>query len=639
MSRARRSTAPREGGKGGRHTLVTKPNHTTQGSALEALWKRAEEIRALCGLPPIPESAKRAAELGPDSAEGLAEILLGDLEGSFRRELATRVQLEGLAELMAFAVRDPERDRPFRTLLQYLGHALNEPTLWLGLLRGNPPAFTILMAGGSGSEPEALAQRVTLRDMDSGWLRWLALGEGEAVLEGDPWGGHRGGPWHPIAIRGEVPSDRLSGGQAACPGSSVEGRFCALSGAPLQGRAQGVRQCDACQFRRVVGLMGLTGEVDRARLSSVEAIVPSLGALCVNLSLNEALDLEARFREDVIESMPLGVVAVDREGQVLAWNRAAEDILGTPRAVALAHPIDEVGGAEGWHLALLQALRRGGPEPPAEHLVRHRNGATIPVEVNAAPLRDAEGRTRGAVATITDLSSLRSMEDRIRQLDRLAALGRFASSVAHEIRNPLTGIATGVEYLSRGFPPGDERLNDVQFILREVTRLNTIIQDLLSATRPRVLTLGPVSVADVAARAVKSLRSSIEEGKVQIRLEGADHWPKVLADTDQLLQVFLNLVQNAVQAIDGGGDVVIRARAVGNPPTPRVEIEVSDTGAGIGPEHLPHLFEPFYTTRPKGTGLGLFVVHGIVQRHGGSIEVVSAPDRGTQFRIVLPAAS
>jgi len=384
--------------------------------------------------------------------------------------------------------------------------------------------------------------------------------------------------------------------------------------------------------------MGLQDSSDPLRRASVEAIVPALGALCVNLSLNEALDLEARFREDVIESMPLGVVAVDREGQVLAWNRSAEEILGAQRESTLARTIREIGGAEGWQEALLGALSRGDAGDPSEHIVRRRDGTTVPVEVNAAPLRDAEGRTRGAVATLTDLSNVRSMEERIRQLDRLAALGRFASSVAHEIRNPLTGIATGVEYLSRGFPEGDERRVDVQFILREVTRLNTIITDLLTATSPRMLTLGPVSLADVAARAVRSLTPSIPEGKVQIRLEGADTWPKVLADTDQLLQVVLNLIQNALQAIEDQGVVVIRAHLVGKPPGTRVQIGVTDTGVGIGAEHVPHLFEPFYTTRPKGTGLGLFVAHGIVQRHGGSIEVESTPGQGTVFRLTLPAA-
>jgi signal transduction histidine kinase len=120
---------------------------------------------------------------------------------------------------------------------------------------------------------------------------------------------------------------------------------------------------------------------------------------------------------------------------------------------------------------------------------------------------------------------------------------------------------------------------------------------------------------------------------------GADTWPKVLADTDQLLQVLLNLVQNAVQAIPERGEVVIEVHPAGKSPSSRVAIEVADSGAGITAEHLPHLFEPFYTTRPKGTGLGLFVAHGIVQRHGGSIEVESVPGQGTRFRVLLPAAS
>jgi len=615
---------------------LTTPDHKIREPALEALWRRAEEIRALCGLPSIPESSPgRGARRDP--AEALVEILLHDLEGNFRRELATRVQLKGLGELIAFALPGPEPG-PFPTLLLYLARALNEPKLWLALRRGNPPTFSLWSVGPRG-ELEARTGRVSLRDLNPEWLRWLALGEGEPTLRTDPWGEPRGGPWHPIPVRGEVPEERLSGGQPACPGSCVEGKSCGVTGAPLAGQGDGQRRCAPCQFHRVVGLMGLAGESDRARRDSVEAIVPALGALCVNLSLNEALDLEARFREDVIESMPLGVVAVDREGQILAWNRSAEEILGAPRETTLARTIDQIGGAEGWQEALLRALRLGGAGVPSEHIVRRPDGHTVPIEVNAAPLRDAEGRTRGAVATLTDLSNVRSMEERIRQLDRLAALGRFASSVAHEIRNPLTGIATGVEYLSRGFPEGDERHVDVQFILREVTRLNTIIQDLLSATRPRMLTLGSVSLSDVAARAIRTLAPSIQEGKVQIRLEGADTWPKVLADTDQLLQVFLNVIQNAVQAIEEGGEVEIDARLVGNPPTPRVEIGIADTGAGIAPEHLPHLFEPFYTTRAKGTGLGLFVAHGIVQRHGGSIEVTSAPGQGTRFRIILPAAA
>ena len=603
---------------------------------MEELWRRAEEIRSLCGLPQFQKLEGPERERDARSLEALVGLLLADLEANFRRGLATRVQLEGLGELMGFAIRDADPDRPYHLLLQYLSRALDEPRLWLGRMRGHPSEFCLHRPASPSNA--GTTERVPAAELNPEWLRWVSLGEVETAMRSDP-RGRRGGPWHALVIRGDMPADRLSGGLHPCPGATPEGGACAITGARLEDLAGGQRQCGRCEFRRVVGLVGVEGESDWARRGSLEAIVPSLGAVLVNLALNEALDLEARFREDVIENMPLGVVAVDREGQVLAWNRSAEDISGTPRAAALARRIDEIAGAEGWHGSLLRSLKRGGVEAPSEHIVRRQDGVSIPIEVNAAALRDAEGRIRGAVATLTDLSNLRTMEERIRQLDRLAALGRFASSVAHEIRNPLTGIATGVQYLSRGFPEGDERHEDVTFILREVSRLNSIIQDLLSATRPRMLTLGPVSVADAAGRAIQSLGPTIEEGRVQIRLEGADHWPKVLADTDQLQQVFLNLVQNAVQAIPNQGEVAIRARPVGNPPLSRVEIEIADTGVGIEPDHLPHLFEPFYTTRPKGTGLGLFVAHGIVQRHGGSIEVVSAPGQGTRFRILLPAAA
>ncbi|MGH7681196.1 MAG: two-component system sensor histidine kinase NtrB, partial [Candidatus Eiseniibacteriota bacterium] len=225
------------------------------------------------------------------------------------------------------------------------------------------------------------------------------------------------------------------------------------------------------------------------------------------------------------------------------------------------------------------------------------------------------------------------MEERIRQLDRLAALGRFASSVAHELRNPLTGIATGVQYLSRGFPEGDERHESVTFILREVTRLNTIIQDLFTASKPRNLAPVRVDLREVLSRTLRGLKPAPEEAGVTIQLQDAETWPWVTADPDQLQQVLLNLIQNAVQATASGGLVTVRAHEEGD----RRVIEVADTGSGITAEDLPRIFDPFFTTRRKGTGLGLFVAHGIVQRHQGTLEVSSEPGKGTTFRIQLPA--
>jgi PAS domain S-box-containing protein len=569
--------------------------------------------------------------MDPLSLGPLVEILLKDLEGNFRRELATRVQLEGLAELMTFATDGAEPGESYRTLVNYLARALDESRLWLGVVDGNPPAFTLYLPGDP-AVVDVRPERVHVQWLQPDWLRWIALGKGTAPLWVGPTGSRKGGPWFPSAIRGELAANRVAGDMPACPGSLSPGRTCALSRAPLEEMAGGHRTCGQCEFGHIAGLLGFEGQEVQERRAALDAIVPSLGPIVVNLGLKEALDFEARFREEVVENLPLGVVALDARGHVLTWNRGAEEIVGLTREEALEQPITRILPERPWYDALVHSLEEGTEVIRAEHDVVRPDGTSLPAEVSTAPLRDAEGRIRGAVATLIDVSSLRSMEERIRQLDRLAALGRFASSVAHEIRNPLTGIATGVQYLSRGFPPGDERNESVNFILREVVRLNTIIQDLFTATRPRDLRLEPIAVRDVVARALRGLKPAPEDAGVTIDLERADTWPTVTADADQLQQVLLNLIQNAVQATPAGGTVTIRA----GEDRSGWRIEVEDTGAGIAPEHQPRIFDPFYTTRPRGTGLGLFVAHGIVERHRGAIEVESEPGKGTRFRIRLP---
>jgi PAS domain S-box-containing protein len=608
----------------------TRPTQT-QRAAYERLWRRAEEIRLLCGLPPL-SGLEPGAPDGPDplSLEALVELLLRDLEGNFRRELATRVQLKGLGELMAFAALGAEPGQSYRILVNYLARALDEPRLWLGVVDGNPPAFTLYVPGDPAIV-DVRPERVHAQWLQPDWLEWVALGRGSSPLWVGPTGSRGGGPWHPIPIRGELAPDRFTDQLPPCPGTISTGALCALSGAPLEEMAGGHRACGRCEFRHVVGLLGVEGPDAPDRIAPLEAVVPSLGAILVSLGLKEALDFEARFRDEVIENLPLGVVAIDAREHVLAWNRAAAAIIGLSRDEVQAQPTTPALRGRSWHDALIRSLEQG-TEEGREHQVSRPDGTSSPVEVSTAPLRDAEGTVRGAVATLVDVSSIKGMEERIRQLDRLAALGRFASSVAHEIRNPLTGIATGVQYLSRGFPEGDERNESVSFILREVVRLNTIIQDLFTASRPRDLKLGAVTLAEVAGRVLRGLKPAPEEAGVTIELEHADTWPTVTADADQLQQVLLNLIQNAVQATAAGGRVAIRARTEGNGHV----IEVEDTGAGIAPEHLPRIFDPFYTTRPKGTGLGLFVAHAIVQRHRGSLEVHSRPGEGTRFQILLP---
>ncbi|HEU4725958.1 MAG TPA: ATP-binding protein [Candidatus Eisenbacteria bacterium] len=615
---------------------MRQPTRSTQRATVERLWKRAEEIRSLCGLPPLPPEVPGSPD-GPDAAslEFLVDYLLHDLEGNFRRELATRVQLEGLAELMATTAEGSEPGRGYGLLVNYLARALDEPRLWIGVIDGQPPAFTLFRAGDPTLR-DVRPERVHLQWLHPDWLHWIALGEGEPALWSGPTGSRKGGPWYTVPIRGEIPYDRFTGEVPACPGSIGSTATCALSRGPLEEMAGGHRACGRCQFRRVAGLVGVEGTLPPERRASLEAVAPSLGPILITLALREALDLEARFRDGVIEELPLGIVAIDERGRVLTWNREAESIVGLSKDQVRTTPLARLLADRSWHQSLVRSLELGVETDRTEHDVVRADGTSVPVEVRTSPLRDGEGRIRGAVGTLVDLSSLKGMEERIRQLDRLAAVGRFVSSVAHELRNPLTGIATGVQYLSRGFPPEDERHESVTFILREVVRLNTIIQDLFTAARPRELALARTPVREIVDRVVRSLAGAAETSGVTIALEGADRWPDAMVDADQVQQVFLNLVENAIHATPPGGRITIRS--VRRSTLPEVMVTVEDTGAGMAPEQQARIFEPFYTTKAKGTGLGLFVAHGIVQRHGGTIEVESEPGRGTRFRVALPGA-
>jgi len=305
---------------------LTTPDHTTQETALEALWRRAEEIRALCGLPSLTDPDARRSPLRRDSAESLVELLLGDLESNFRRELATRVQLEGLGELMTFAIRDPEPDRPYQVLLQYLARALNEPNLWLGMLRGNPPGFTLYRAWNATG-----AERVSLREVDPEWLRWILLGEGEPTLAADPWGRHRGGPWHVTPIKGDMPVDRLSGGSPVCPGSRVESGPCALTGAPLEDLVGGHRRCSPCQLGRIVGLMGIVANACLNEGGRVIGVIPQaladrevahtgLTELRIVGSMHERKALMADL-SDAFMSLPGGFGTWEEFFEVLTWSQ------------------------------------------------------------------------------------------------------------------------------------------------------------------------------------------------------------------------------------------------------------------------------------------------------------------------------
>jgi signal transduction histidine kinase len=221
--------------------------------------------------------------------------------------------------------------------------------------------------------------------------------------------------------------------------------------------------------------------------------------------------------------------------------------------------------------------------------------------------------------------------------DRLAALGRFTAGIAHEIRNPLTGIGTGVQYLARHLARDEDQKQNLDFIQSEIGRLDRIVEDLFRVTHPHPLQKTPEEPIRLLERAVRSLGELPELSGVKIVFHLAPGLPSIPVDPDQIQQVLLNLLKNAVEASPPGGTVEVHGYAAAGESRPHLVLQVRDGGAGIDGESLARIFEPFFTKgKPKGTGLGLYVSHGIVERHGGELLAANGSDGGAILTLKLP---
>jgi two-component system sensor histidine kinase HydH len=245
----------------------------------------------------------------------------------------------------------------------------------------------------------------------------------------------------------------------------------------------------------------------------------------------------------------------------------------------------------------------------------------------------------GVVAVLEDLSEVKALEAERRRLDRLAALGEMSAVVAHEIRNPIAGIAAGVDYLTRNVPKDSPEFKGVQMIRGEIQRVNRILEDILFVARPARLKLSSEDVAQVVENVIQRCQVQIKESRVTVSTRYAKNLPLLQVDRQRLEQVFTNLVLNATQAMLNGGHLLLQTevrRSSNGSKRGEVIVTIADTGPGIPAEAQHRIFEPFFTTKTRGTGLGLTVARRIIEEHGGSISVDSEVPRGTRFIIKLP---
>ncbi len=341
------------------------------------------------------------------------------------------------------------------------------------------------------------------------------------------------------------------------------------------------------------------------------------------------------LHERIIESIRSGLITTDLDGNIYTFNASATEITGYKADEMLGKPIAALLGNIQKSISLsLETTDSGDQQPRFETDLITPEGFAVRVGYSISPLFSESGQSSGLIITFQDLTEIRSMEENVRRKDRLAAVGRVAAGLAHEIRNPLGAMRGAIQVLQSQTPPDTSQAKLMDIVLRESDRLNSIITNFLTYARPRVSNFSDTNVSEAINDTFTLLRHSpdVKENHV---LEADLPKKEVLiaADSTQLKQIFWNLARNSIQAMPNGGTFRVRLEEM---PHNRIKISFSDTGKGMSPEQVERLFEPFSNSTTGGTGLGLSIVYQIIRDHQGTINVRSIEGNGTKITIELP---
>jgi hypothetical protein len=427
-----------------------------------------------------------------------------------------------------------------------------------------------------------------------------------------------------------------------------------------------------CTVRgRTIAYMGVSRTADGDYLSSVdvELLVTLAGYVAIaieNASLYRSLQRKVEeyerlkeFSENIVESINVGILAADLDDRVESWNTQIERLSGIPRDHAvgrtltelfpmeLAAEFDRVRGQTGIHHIYKFVLRPVAGVPSAPGGTGSGNGSgnghgmpaslrETTLNVAIAPLVSKDQEQIGRLIIFDDITDRAELEQRLVQADKLSSIGLLAAGVAHEVNTPLAVISTYAQMLAKQVSDDSQKSLILDKIAKQTFRASEIVNSLLNFSRTSTTSLGDVSLNRVIQETLSLLEHQLQKSGIQVKTDLDPGLPPVHGNAGQLQQVFLNLFLNARDAMQAGGTLEVRTWPEGS----GARAEVADTGHGIAPENLHRIYDPFFTTKAvrKGTGLGLSVTYGIIQEHGGSIEVFNRPGGGATFRIELPLA-
>ena len=363
------------------------------------------------------------------------------------------------------------------------------------------------------------------------------------------------------------------------------------------------------------------------------------------------------YLNNILDSMMDGLVAIDSEGKITILNRAAERITGYRAKKILGLSYEVAFGKENEDFVSILRKTFREKRPMVGEKPFFSQNKSIFLEVITNPIAGPENKMEGVVVVFRDISMLKHLKEEIRRKEKLAILGEMAASIAHEIRNPLSGIEGFALLLKESLKEDEERKNWIDNIVKGARSLNNLVTSLLNFSRCPRVNLQYVVIDKLIESILSFIQQKIQKEKRNIHIvkEFPPQPVEMIADPDMLKQAFLNLAINAIEAMPGGGKLRISIKKKNYPEYEphqfvreidgdytlttscgEVCVEFSDTGCGISPEEKKKIFRPFYTTKSKGCGLGLAIVQQIIHSHWGDIKVKSKPGQGTTFVLTLP---
>jgi PAS domain S-box-containing protein len=584
--------------------------------------------------------------------------ILKDLERTIFKLVEKNVQLLSLKEIGRTIISSLDEKKLVESVFDYLMHGIGYKEVAFIIVRRKTETLQGIISIEKNNKISKRVVNFGINDLEGAIFNSLKTGKSFLIKDID---------LHPIE---EIDEKKLF------PGSTMSSYICVplikSSGKPelgemincvlnsgIDGKNMKLRDpyltdssCLSCNQMSLLGLLIVTDGYRATPLTNIDQVtVETVGSLVSsnieNWMLYQELRQSEKFREKVFEGMSHGLVVTDLNGKINFANRSAKlmtqmgtKILEKLTVFDLVSDMDsDKNGA-----SFFDMLRRDDSVTFHEGYLKRADGYHIPIRLNVSKFLGENNEVQGAIVLFVDLSDIKKMEEEIHHLDRLALLGRFTSAIAHEIRNPLTGIGAGVQYLRRSSNFSDEQNLSIDSILSEVERLDRIISDLFKVAKPRDILYQEADLSELIERSYNSVKEMFTEKGVEFIKDIDDNVLPIEVDPDQMIQVLINLIKNAVEATGKGGKVIARVKCYNEMINERnikeqkkiVRIEIIDNGIGIDKKSIGRIFEPFFSNKSQGTGLGLFISHSIIQHHHGKIDAFSRENEGTTIQINLP---